>query len=987
LKAQIAELDKEMRPLKKLILGPVTTPKDLLMAARAAARQSLEQTRVGRINPKLEPKQEGSTRLPPLSTFHSRAAGKASLSAQQKMKSAADRLNVIRHKQDQLLHEATAAEAVKAEREVEKGLRRMKAIADVSRKNLKNHEFDYIYVARLLLGKFFEMQDAPIETGIDQELRLQALGRVFMEDADLGQRVVSILERDMGALANVTLQDFREIQNVLVALQEQGSILKREGSLLKGKTLEETQGIVLDTVSKWAPAQKERGAMTDAENRKHGILGSVFKLRRLEHWLAGLEGQDGFIQRTLFRPILKAAYKSRLESNRVRKELFDMMKALDPQRGKIVSQKLDYTFGRNGTPAILEILMVMLNTGNASNYARMLTGMGWADTDQNGDIILDPETGQPMDTKFRSAIADMVKDGTLNEQHFAFLQATWDLMADTFTHAQRTHLSVTGTVMKLVQPEQRTWTMADGKQVTLKGGYVPIRYRNVGAAVAEDQTTVANQMGESTSSLVPTVQNSFTKERVKEFTAELRFDEMSLFKHLDDIIRYAHVQRPLMDTLRVLGLTSRQQTPVRLLLEGMPGNPMVNMILPWLNDVATQTTTKRDSTPQWITNGVNFLRRNSAMNALFASIPNTMQQLTGLFVTGSKLKNKGNLWRAIKGYASGRYDEVRNTDMMRSRLDTKMREWELSLEEMRIGRSTLKSMQSWMARNVYWMQSKLQNVVDIVSWDAAYTDFLEQKRPDGITEEAWVQQARDHADSIVRQTQGSFNPEDLSAMERGSVWMKLGTQFTSYFNMMANLNGAELERTLREFGWKGAFKKELWVQYAWGFLLPVLVSDAIARAFYGDWEDEPDEAAESLTDFFVLSQVRALAGAVPFLGQVVPAAIGRFTDTPLDDRMRLPPLIDFAVNRLKDIPKSTVDTLSGEADKYDLTNLATFLTLGSGLPIQTVMGRPGNMVYRSLTDPDVELFTPGAGAGERAFEALDAARFLVTGKASPAQER
>jgi hypothetical protein len=317
-----------------------------------------------------------------------------------------------------------------------------------------------------------------------------------------------------------------------------------------------------------------------------------------------------------------------------------------------------------------------------------------------------------------------------------------------------------------------------------------------------------------------------------------------------------------------------------------------------------------------------------------------------------------------------------------------MNDWQESLSRLRADKTLLKRAQDWTAQNVYWMQTKMQNFVDVLAWDAAFLDFHNGVRPQGVSEEAWTKQAQDHADSVVRRTQGSFGAEDLSTSERGNAWMKLASQFTSYFNMLVNVNGAEMERLLRDSGWKGLFKPELWVQYAWGWFLPVILSDVIARAFYGDWpDDEPEERMKMGVDLFFMSQVRSIAASVPLVGQIAPAMLGTFTSSPLDDRMRLPPAIDLIINRAKDTPKSVVDLAMGEGDKYDLTNTFTWLTIFTGLPVQALVGRPSNMIYQSLANPDVTLFSPGASGGERLLEVLDAARFLTTGMASPAQDR
>lgn len=1023
--AALSEATKERAEVHRKLHGPITTPRELLAAARAAARAALDDAPIAEFRPQprdptklpdpskgisVKPKQRGS-----LSDRHGRAAAQAAKDGLREMKRGARaekgepegtqekldvtrRLRVLHHKQEQLLHEATAAEAAKAEAEIASGLRRIKAIADTDRKGTKNHEFDYIYLAKVLVGQLEEHKDSMLSTGIDEELRSRALGRLAMEDPALYQRVEAVLARGKRPLATHTLREFRELVDILKNLRNISSVMYRARMGIAGASLDEVAKEVADRLAPLEHVQSVGGRKTVEEARKHGWRGLLFGGRRLEHWLLSVEGQNGYIQRHLLRPILKAVYAARTQSRDLRKQLFAMMQALPLDRHSIKSEKLNYEFGRDGRSGTLELLIVMLNIGNASNYSRLLINNKWADVDENGEVIYDEVTGLPQDTRFKEAINELIKAGHLTAEHFHFLNAAWEMLHSVFVQAQRTHIEVTGTAIKFLPHTKSVWRMQDGTQIELQGGYVPVRYSNVGPVVDTEEEAMAAKLTDVGHTLLPTVQNSWSKDRAQSFEAAMRFDEMVLFNHIDEVVRYAHVQGPLMRTMRVLGLTQRSVStaknapgPIRLkaLLKSIPGDPLSTLWQPWLQDVATQTTTKPSAVSGMLTATATFLRRNAAVNALFASFANVAQQVTGIAVGAAKIKRKGLLLQAIWNHFDKDQQQLRLTPMMQQRANMQFRDWELELRRFLINKGNLYTRATdWTAHNVYLFQARAQNFVDGVVWDAAYADYLEQHKAEKIDEEELIAAAKDHADSVVRVTQGSFDPENMSAWERGNAFTKLVTQFTSYFNMLANVNGSELERVLRESGWKGVLRKDFVLHFLWGWLVPVILSDAIAKAFYGDWPEETEDIPDVAFDTLLMSQVRSLGSAIPVVGQSAVALLGQLTPTTVDDRTRMPPVVDWLVRQAPGFVHSAKALVTGEGRGHDVATLTHNVGVLTGLPLKAIMGRPGSALWQIFEDgSDVRIYHPRSGAAGKVAETADLARFLVTGLPSTAQER
>src|SRR5690606_26408469 len=170
-----------------------------------------------------------------------------------------------------------------------------------------------------------------------------------------------------------------------------------------------------------------------------------------------------------------------------------------------------------------------------------------------------------------------------------------------------------------------------------------------------------------------------------------------------------------------------------------------------------------------------------------------------------------------------------------------------------------------------------QNFVDIVVWRGAYDEAV----AGGASEADAVRQA----DAAVRQTQGSFNAEDVSRFETGTPFMRAFTMFYSYFNMQANLLGEEFLSVARGIGLKKGLGRLLYV-YALGFMIPAVMSELIVKAMGGDLdEDDDDSYMDDVLAIFFGGQVRTATAMVPVVGQAIQAGINLANDKWYDDRI------------------------------------------------------------------------------------------------------
>ena len=231
---------------------------------------------------------------------------------------------------------------------------------------------------------------------------------------------------------------------------------------------------------------------------------------------------------------------------------------------------------------------------------------------------------------------------------------------------------------------------------------------------------------------------------------------------------------------------------------------------------------------------------------------------------------------------------------------------------------------------------------------------------------------------MVRQTQGSTLAEDISRAEGGGPVaghpiVRLFSQFYGYFNMQANLLGAEWVKTMRESGLRAGMGRGLYI-FTLGFVVPALLAEAIVQAFRGGPDDE-DKDGEWLDDWLAalgLGTMRNAAAMVPVVGPAAMAVVNATNNKPYDDRISTSPAISMveAAARGVALPyKAWVNDGELSAQKA-VRDVATLISLTTGLPAYAA-ARPVGYLSGVADDK----ITPTSGA--------DAVRGVLTGVASP----
>jgi hypothetical protein len=212
--------------------------------------------------------------------------------------------------------------------------------------------------------------------------------------------------------------------------------------------------------------------------------------------------------------------------------------------------------------------------------------------------------------------------------------------------------------------------------------------------------------------------------------------------------------------------------------------------------------------------------------------------------------------------------------------------------------------------------------------------------------------------------------------EVGTPFYRTFVQFTGYFNMLANLNLGEFQKTVRDMGWRSGKGRLLYI-YVMGMMLPAIVSDAIVRSLGGGWDDEDEDGyLWVFMDWFFGSQVRMGAALLPFGSTAYTAITTAFNDKPYDDRITTSPSIAALESATIGTSKAIIAVTDEDKDVTgrNVRDVLTLITLLTGVPV-SALGRPAGY----LVDVERGEIEPESG--------YDMIRGMITGTATPESKR
>ena len=857
-------------------------------AARQVARDILADKKVGDIRP----------------TEYARASKRAVKDAEKAMREG-DNLKVIQAKKAELLHNQLAREAAIIQKQfikAEKDFKKFFKDTDKKVGEKKSRTVEFVNAGQEILSRF--------GLGPELEAGTSFVDKLKTYSPDLYNQLEPIITeakllpgRD---ISDLTYRDFNTLTEIMDSLWYQS---RRDRQFKIGEKLVELQAIK-DELLPLMREQDDRLSINAGKGKEAGMIqktilfieGLKSKVNRVEHWAERLDGSaasprilrgDGplgggvfttkegdvagpftrYIWRTLKDPITKW----RSERPKYTGRYLELLKEVDFGSDKINAYEFDepYLFGDKTGRGKIELIGALLHTGNLSNKTKLLVGRGWGSLREDGSLD---------STKWDAFEKRMQDEGYLTKKDYEFIQKVFDLNKELLPLIQQSHRNVFGYYFKEVGT-----TPIVNRFGTFEGGYVPAKPDYL---LNEDLNLnlTLEEVKEEMRYSVPAVPRGFTKART-EVNRPLSISLFDQAKHLDDALRFAYVQPAVTDLLKLFN-----DKEFKSELNRIDRFALKNMLMPWLENAATQRTSiKRDG--MGIGNLIEYFTKNTSINYMFMSFKNAAQQVTGAIPAMLNVEKKY-MTDAFRRYLRNpieTMDEVAEmSPFMRDRQINQMFDIQNTLNDLIINPNKYQKIQNFTRRNGYFLQQAFQNFVDSLVWIATWNQVT-ANAPKTMTPQEIQVEAIAQADANVRKTQDSLLPEDVASYQIDTPFVKAVVQFTSYFNSQANLNATRYKKIVKELGFKNSrFSGQIFYAFLFGTFLPAIVSEGIQEAFSGGLVDEDEDGyLDEILEFIFFSNARYASAYIPTGSTFLMLPFNLFDDKPYNDRITISPSISL----------------------------------------------------------------------------------------------
>ena len=857
-------------------------------AARQVARDILADRKVGDIRP----------------TEYARASKRAVKNAEKAMREG-DNLKVIQAKKAELLHNQLAREAAIIQKQFNKAEKDFKKFFKDTDKKVgekKSRTVEFINAGQEILSRF----------GLGPELEA---GATFVDKLknyapDLYKQLDPIITeakllpgRD---ISDLTYRDFNTLTEIMDSLWYQS---RRDRQFKIGEKLVELQAIKGELLP-LMKGQDDRLSIRAGKGKEAGMIqktilfleGQKAKGNRVEHWADRLDGSaasprilrgDGLLgggvfttkegdvagpfTRYIWRTLKDPLTKWRSERPKYTGRYLDLLKELDFGSDKINAYEFDepYLFGDRTGRGKVELLGALLHTGNLSNKTKLLVGRGWGSLREDGSLD---------STKWDAFEKRMQDEGYLTKKDYEFIQKVFDLNKELLPLIQQSHRDVFGYYFKEIGT-----TPIVNRFGTFEGGYVPAKPDYI---LNEDLNLnlTLEEVKEEMRYSVPAVPRGFTKART-EVNRPLSISLFDQAKHLDDALRFAYVQPAVTDLLKLFN-----DKEFKSELNRIDRFAYKNMLMPWLENAATQRTSiKKDG--MGIGNLIEYFTKNTSLNFMFASLKNATQQVTGVLPAMLNVEKKY-MTDAFKRYTRNPIETLNEvaemSPFMADRQINQMFDIQNTLNDLIINPNKYGQIKNWTRRHGYFLQQAFQNYVDSLVWIATWNQVT-ANAPKTMTPQEIQVEAIAQADANVRKTQDSLLPEDVAAYQIDTPLIKAIVQFTSYFNSQANLNATRYKKIVKELGFKNSrFSGQIFYAFLFGSFLPAIVSEGIQEAFSGGLIDEDEDGyLDDILEFIFFSNARYTSAFIPTGSTFLMLPFNLFDDKPYNDRITISPSISL----------------------------------------------------------------------------------------------
>jgi hypothetical protein len=497
----------------------------------------------------------------------------------------------------------------------------------------------------------------------------------------------------------------------------------------------------------------------------------------------------------IFEPLAKAQAREFDLTKEYTQKTAEIFREYGSKKGNVLLEKI-YIPSLGESLTRQAILAAALNTGNASNYDKLLKGREWTP----------------------AVIEDILSrmDGT----DWAFIQSVWDTIESLWPEIAAMEKRLSGVTPPKIEAREIT-----NQYGTFNGGYFPVVYDPLYSAAGEKHADARADKLFDSNYVRATTEKGHTKARLEQAAYPILLNLGVIPQHLAQVIHDLTHREAIITGNRLL-------TKTKGTLNATAGPAYHRMLTQWLASVANDRNIDQTGNQFW-TNFFTSLRINSTIVGMGLRVTTMFTQIAGLSQSLDIVKGR----YLAKGLAQF------TRHPFESRAWVNAKSGEMRHRSNALDRDIRDGVRKLMGKKgaVAWIQSKsfggialFDAIVSTPTWMGAY----EQAKAEGLSEK----EAVTSGDRAVRLSQGAGGAKDLAAVQRSNDLMKLFTMFYSYFSVLYNrLRNMGRLKGIGEIGFMDvAFKSFDMV------MAPALISEILANRGPDDDEDPLEWAAREI---------------------------------------------------------------------------------------------------------------------------------------------
>lgn len=735
-----------------------------------------------------------------------------------------ERMAELREKER--LRRAALGSAYRARMERDAIVRQLRKIGDS-----RSIPYEYMCQIRRLLGRFAGL-GTPGQRLDPATLRgLPSLQEFLAGMAGpFGEEVTApewLLENTPGRFADLSLEQMRELKNLITELAHAG---RSERRMLTDRQKRETREVAeacaaqMSGLSQREYISERAGVLDTVRGALRKGLSSITSMRFLARWMDGFQKQ-GVNHEAWFLPLQEARSRElallRDMEEKLRAAVAPLLKiGTLTEAFELADVPLQQDVNRlwKGLWDMDKVYSVALNMGNAGNLKALMTGYGWSE-ENLGSIV-----------------------GRLTAEEWRGIQAVWDAIDSLYPQLNETYTALRGVPLPKVRAKAFTVVTADGLRLRLKGGYYPLIFdQRLSGKAAENQSVDEMLNGTEAVLRTPNPKSGMTNAR-KGGTLPPRLSMTVIDRHVADTAHYITHALPLRDAMRLF-----REPAFKAAFVNAAGQENYDQLLPWLRGIARPDGEQM----RGIMKAMEWMAKRGTMYAMGMNMKSALLQLTSIGNSWSEV-GTGNFLRAAATILSGPrecWNTIRQKSAyMQNRaqfMDESLRREYAEMRANGVGGVRFRDARyalDMVQKAQFALITALDTVVAAPTWLAAYDRAIAE----GVDESRAVAEA----DAAVVAAQGGGGALDAPAVMRQAGFMRILCPFMSF--ALSDFNRKlETVRGLREWrktGNSAVNPRQAFMDFALQWVMPVMLSCLMVGLGRDDEvPDAEDYAWEALT--------------------------------------------------------------------------------------------------------------------------------------------